>query len=173
MMKWKTSLGFALFELLIWLILIALLMSAAIPSMLQMSHALQMKRAANELKGFMMQSRSEAIARNQDLWAHITDLGSEQQAGLWRITLTDSEVVDRGETILLIDGRTFASIKLSWNYTSDRIRFYGVRGRVENGSLEIYVEGESDHKLRLKSSFFANRVVVCAEGAEHFGYAAC
>jgi len=172
-MKWKTLLGFTLLELLIFLGLIGVIAVFTIPDFIQMSTAVQMKRTARELQGFLIQSRSEAIARNQDLWAHITNNQTRNLDVSWLITLTDSAMAGSGETIRVIDGRSFPSIALNWNYTLDRIKFDGVRGRIKNGSLHFYVIGESDKTLRLKSSFFANRVVVCAEGVARYGYSTC
>ena len=173
MTSWKTARGLTLLEQLIACSLVALMLSLAVPSFGQMSAALQMRRAASELKGFMDQSRTEAVVRNQDLWAHISDTSNSASEGYWKLTLTNSEQVGEGEAILVIDSRSFQSIAINWNYSVDQIKFDAQRGRVKNGTLNLYLVDDEQQMLRLKSSFSNNRVMICGVGETRFGYSGC
>lgn len=173
MTNWKTSRGFTFLEQLIVCGLLALMLSLAVPGFGQMSAALQMRRAVSEIKGFMDQSRSEAVLRNQDLWAHISDTSNATSKGYWKLTLTNSEWVGEGEVILVIDSRSFPSIAIDWNYSVDQIKFDARRGRVKNGTLSLYLVDDEQQMLRVKSSFSNNRVMICGVGEARFGYSVC
>lgn len=173
MKNWTASRGFTLLELLISVLLLAVLLSAAVPSFSTLNTTVKMKRVANELMGFMLQSRSEAIMRSRVLWVHIVERHPHSQGGGWRLILTDSESAAAGKVIMVLDGQAFKSVGLDWNYSRDRIKFDGLRGRVNNGSLNFYVVSDDQQVLRLKSSFSANRIMLCGIGEKQFGYPAC
>jgi len=167
------SRGFTLLELLISLAVLVCMLAVAVPSFRSLNLGSQMVRAASELSGFLNQARSEAIKRNRDLWAHFSFDSYPALAHEWKLTLTDSETAGAGNTLLVLQGSVFKSLKLDWNYTADKIKFSGQRGRVKDGSLNFYPDGQQSDALRIKTSFAGNRVLVCGVNRSRYGFPRC
>ncbi|KGY12452.1 pilus assembly protein FimT [Vibrio tubiashii] len=167
------SRGFTLLELLISIVVLGCLLAIGLPSFRSLSIDAQMVRAANELNGFFNQARSEAIKRNCDLWAHFSFDSYPALAHEWRLTLTESETAGAGETLLVLQGSIFKSLKLDWSYTANKIKFSGLRGRIKDGSLSFYPDGQQSDALRIKTSFAGNRVMVCGVSRSRYGFPRC
>ncbi|AIW13349.1 GspH/FimT family pseudopilin [Vibrio tubiashii] len=167
------SRGFTLLELLITMLVLAVILSVAVPSFHNLHLNSQMLRAANELNGFLNQARSEAIWRNRDLWAHFTFTSSPVLAKDWTVTLTDSDTRGEGNKILFLQGTSFKDLQLDWTYTADRIKFDGLRGRIKDGSLSFYPEGHASQALIVKSSYAGNRIMLCALSESSYGFPNC
>ncbi len=164
--------GFTLLELLITVSVLSILLAVAAPSFENVNQTNKMQRLADELHGFMIQAKSEAVFRNQDLWAHIDVASDPIDTGDWSITLTDSSV-SGGTPILFLSGAPYRNITFDPDYTSQQIKFDGVRGKIKNGSIYFNPVGMANSKLRLRGSFGASRIVVCGEGGERYGYPEC
>lgn len=164
--------GFTLLELLITVSVLSIVLAAAAPSFKNVIETNKMQRLADELHGFMIQAKSEAVFRNQDLWAHIDVASDPVDTGEWSITLTDS-VVPGGNPILFLSGSPYTHITFDPDYTSQQIKFDGVRGKVKNGSIYFSPVGKSNQTMRLRGSYGASRVVVCGKKEAVYGYPKC
>lgn len=165
--------GFTLLELLITLAVLAVLLMFAAPSFERFSQQNQMQSLASELQGFMLQAKSEAVFRNQDLWAHFVMDSNPSASGQWTIVLKDSDSPSSGNTILLLSGRGFRNISLESHFSPNKIKFDGVRGKVVNGSLSFHLVTETSKELKLRTSYSANRVMICGNKGALYGYPAC
>ena len=92
--------------------------------------------------------------------------------GAWSISLTDSDTPG-GSSILSLSGQPYKNITFDPDYTSDQIKFDGVRGKVKNGSVYFHPVGAPSNKLRVRSSNNASRVFICGQGGEAYGYPEC
>ncbi len=164
--------GFTLLEMVITISVLSILLAFTAPSFRNINETNKMQRLAGELHGFMIQAKSEAVFRNQDLWAHINLASDPIDTGEWSITLTNSDV-SGGVPILFFSGSSFDNITFDPDYSSQQIKFDGVRGKVKNGSIDFNPVGLTNKKLRLKGSFGASRVLVCGVGGGLYGYPAC
>ena len=164
--------GFTLLELLITVSVLSIVLAAATPSFKNVIETNKMQRLADELHGFMIQAKSEAVFRNQDLWAHIDVASDPVDTGEWSITLTDA-VVPGGNPILFLSGSPYTNITFDPDYTSQQIKFDGVRGKVKNGSIYFSPVGKSNQTMRLRGSYGASRVVVCGSKEAVYGYPKC
>ena len=164
--------GFTLLELLITISVLSILLATAAPSFSNINESSKMTRLADELHGFMIQAKSEAVFRNQDLWAHISMPTDPDSTGAWSISLTDSDTPG-GSSILSLSGQPYKNITFDPDYTSDQIKFDGVRGKVKNGSVYFHPVGAPSNKLRVRSSNNASRVFICGQGGEAYGYPEC
>ncbi|WP_282178051.1 GspH/FimT family pseudopilin [Vibrio nereis] len=164
--------GFTLLELLITISVLSILLATAAPSFSNINESSKMTRLADELHGFMIQAKSEAVFRNQDLWAHISMPTDPDSTGAWSISLTDSDTPG-GSSILFLSGKPYKNITFAPDYTSYQIKFDGVRGKVKNGSIYFNPVGDTSSKLRVRSSYNASRVLVCGQEGEVYGYPEC
>ncbi|NOH79007.1 prepilin-type N-terminal cleavage/methylation domain-containing protein [Vibrio sp. RE86] len=167
------SRGFTLFELVITLIVLGTLLVVAVPSFTNINNTSQMKRLADELQGFLIYAKSEAVWRNKDLWAHLSTASNPSPAGEWTFTLTDSDTENSGNKLMVLDGSSYKDIVMVSGYTSEQIKFDGVRGKIKDGHLRFYVRNQTDKVLRLKGSFGGSRILVCGEGGTVYEFPSC
>ncbi len=169
---WEMPRGFTLLELVITVAVLSVVLVVAAPSFKNVIETNKMQRLAEELHGFMIQAKSEAVFRNQDLWAHIDATTVPNDSGEWSMTLTDSDV-SGGVAILSLSGSPYNNITLDHNYSSQQIKFDGIRGKVKDGSIYLNPVGQTSKKLRVKISYGAARIVVCGVGGAVYGYPEC
>lgn len=167
------SRGFTLLELVITLTVLGVLLATAAPNFSAMVREAQIRRFASELHNYLIQAKSEAVWRNQSLWAHISLATNPSPTGQWTLTLTDSDTNNTGTELLVLSSSAYRHIVLFSGYTSDQIKFDGTRGKIKDGHLRFYIEGQTNKVLRLKSAYAASRIVICGEGGAWFGYPSC
>lgn len=174
MKKWEIHRGFSLLELVLALSLMIGLFTSVIPSFLRVAETAEMKRLAAELTGFIHQAKSEAVFRNQTLYAHITFAkDSDYTQPDWRITLTDSNVTGAGTILSILNGYDFDGLTVRHSYTSEQISFDGIRGRAKSGSFHFFPSSDRTKKLELRTSNPPGRVKICATNQALYGYLQC
>ncbi|MGF1879023.1 prepilin-type N-terminal cleavage/methylation domain-containing protein [Photobacterium frigidiphilum] len=179
--SWKT-LGFTLLELIITVAIIAILVSAAAPSFSNLIDSNKVKRLATEIEWLLVQAKSEAVMRNEELKVYfVRDDSGEltyQDDGDWVlvVTLKAAVITDRASAknaaLALIDGQDFKriSIKASNNYVSYTID--PVRATPSNsGSYWLYIDSSQDVKVMINQ--LTGRVRTCGETGEYYGYKSC
>lgn len=165
--------GFTLLEMLITIALLSVVLTFSVPSFKSLTENHQINSLADELQGFMLQAKSEAVFRNQDLWAHLVMDSNPSSTGKWKILLKDSDDVSAGTTLLQLNGQAFRNIWIYSEFSSDQVKFDGVRGKVKNGSLYFYSASDSRKKLKLSTSFGASRIIICGQQGAYYGYPQC
>ena len=167
--------GFTLLELLITIAVMSVLLAAAAPSFQSIIETNKMQRLADELHGFVLQSKSEAVLRRERLWAHIIMSGASSSDGNWRIELTNNGTEGAGTVLLSFSGEAYNGIVVTPSYSSTQISFDDVHGRPSSGNIKFYPVGESTKALKLISHTLSARVRVCSDNnnTEYFGYSTC
>lgn len=167
--------GFTLLELLITIAVLSVLLTAAAPSFQNVFETNKMQRLANELHGFVIQGKSEAVLRRERLWAHLITSGGSSSDGNWRIELTDNSSEGAGTVLFSFSGAPYKGIVVTPSYASDQISFDDVHGRPSSGNIRFYPVGESSKALKLISHTLSARVRVCSDNnnTEFFGYSTC
>ncbi len=164
--------GFTLLELLVSIAVMALVVGLSTPNFSSVSTQTQMTSLASSLQSFLYQAKSEAIFRNQDLWAHFIMPESHKQQSEWLIELTDSE--RQGGTVLMtFSGAPYRQIKLSPDFSANQIKFDGVRGKIKNGSIEFHAIHNTQKSLKLVTSYGASRIRICGKNGSAYGYPNC
>ncbi|EKO3848209.1 GspH/FimT family pseudopilin [Vibrio harveyi] len=167
--------GFTLLELLITIAVLSVLLTAAAPSFQNVFETNKMQRLANELHGFVIQGKSEAVLRRERLWAHLIMSGGSSSDGNWHIELTDNSSEGAGTVLFSFSGAPYKGIVVTPSYASDQISFDDVHGRPSSGNIRFYPVGESSKALKLISHTLSARVRVCSDNnnTEFFGYSTC
>ena len=105
----------------------SVLLAAAAPSFQNVFETNKMQRLADELHGFVLQGKSEAVLRRERLWAHIIMSGASSSDGNWRMN-TDNGTEGAG-TVLLSLKEAYNGIVVTPSYSSTQISFDDVHGR--------------------------------------------
>lgn len=169
------SRGFTLLELLITLVVLSIVLTFSAPSFKSIIESNKMKRLANELHGFVIQGKSQAVLQRERLWAHIIMSGGSSSDGNWSIELTDNATQGAGTVLFSFSGSPFKGIVVEPNYLSDQISFDDVHGRPSSGNILFYPIGESAKALKLISHTLSARVRVCSDNnnTDYYGYSTC
>ncbi len=165
--------GFTLLELLITILVMSVLLLWATPKFLVFQQKSRLIELTSELQGFLIQAKSEAVFRNQDLWAHIRLDTNPSSTGDWSIRLTDTDVDGSGRSIQILSGKRYQGVSLFSDYISNQIKFDGIRGKITNGNLSLSLSSLPEQRLSLRSSYGASRIVVCGIGGAYYGYPKC
>lgn len=179
--RWK-ALGFTLLELVLTIATIAILVSAAAPSFRHLIDSTKVKRLATEIEWLLVQAKSEAVMRNEELKVHFVRDDSNELTylddGDWVLAVTRKAAVITGRAsaknaaIALIDGQDFkrVSIKASNNYVSYTID--PIRAIPSNsGSYWLYVDLTKELKVMINQR--TGRVRTCSNTGEYYGYKSC
>ncbi len=167
--------GFTLIELLIVLFILAVVSISAAPSFGAISQTIKMQRLASELNGFLIQAKSEAVSRNEDLKIVFSFASTAPQStGDWYIELVDAD----GVQLQYFDGEPFQGITVAHNYASSindplPITFEKLRGRPAPGSLLFYPTHHSQNQLKAVLSNPPGRIKICAVGQALYDYPDC
>ena len=97
--------GFTLLELLITVVVLTVLLLFASPNFSKVSQQTKAVNLANEIHGFLIQAKSEAVLRNQDLWVHIDGLPASD--GKWTLSLSTAS------SSSAVSGKYFFSVSTS------------------------------------------------------------
>lgn len=172
---WEMPRGFTLLELLITVAVLSIILAFAAPSFQNVFETNKMQRLANELHGFVIEGKSEAVLQRERLWAHIIMPGSSSSDGNWRIELTDNGTEGEGTVLFSFSGTPYEGIVVTPSYASDQISFDDVYGRPSSGSIRFYPVGEPSKVLKLISHTLSARVRVCSDSSntEYYGYSTC
>ncbi len=174
MRKWEIPRGFTLLELIMTLSVLVILLIVAVPSFKAISERGSIERLATELTGFYQHARSEAVLRNQTLFAHITfPVSTAHTAADWSLTLTDSDISGAGSTISVFNGAVFNGLTVHHTYSSEQVSFEGIRGRAKSGTFAFYSTQDSSKKIELRTSNPPGRIKVCASNGDLYGYKQC
>ncbi len=187
--------GFTLMEMLITLTVLAILVSAAVPSMLGLADKQKFVGVAEQVYGHLQQARSEAIARSITTHANFDDGTSAWTYGISSTEGCDLTLTDRTDpdacTIRVDDGdgvdndadlvimrftnAEHKNVELIINFpgASTEIDFDPVRGTSTGGVVQL-TSVSADLELNIEVSILG-RIEICSPDANHAvaNYGAC
>jgi type IV fimbrial biogenesis protein FimT len=160
----EMSRGFSMIEFGILLAVIALLMSTFVPSYSTMSNKLLVKRTSEQVFNLIMQTKSEAVLRGQDLWFHIDNLPKEGGQSHWRALVSTSNS-DFSEPLFELANDSFADLYVDMNHGSMQIKFDRLTGAaLSAGTMNFKSSVRSNQGVGIKTSTGSGRVVICQFG---------
>ncbi|OEF28582.1 GspH/FimT family pseudopilin [Vibrio rumoiensis] len=174
--------GFTLIEMLISIVVLAVLLAAAVPSFSGISEKAKMERLAEELQGFFVQTKSEAVLRNQSLWLNLVQTGTPY-SGEWVLatrtisTATTTLSGAENNAVMLLSGKPFKNITVNFPLangaaTLAQIEFDPVNGKPKlSSSISFYVD--ANKTLNLVFHNITGRIRVCGDGGSFYGYPEC
>nr|WP_289847801.1 GspH/FimT family protein [Vibrio hepatarius] len=127
-----------------------------------------MSQLANELRGFVLLGKSQAILRRQPLWIHFSLTDSS-----WELSLTDNQDPVQGSVLVNLSGESFKDLTIRSNYSANRISFDATHGRPKSGRLIFHPRGNPHLLLELRTHFRSAIVRVCAPTMARLGFEVC
>lgn len=171
MHKVRLAKGFSLLELLITLAVIVVLICAAAPSFESKIENNKVKRLATEIELLMVQAKSEAVMRGENITVDIKGISIDSATGTepnWRIQAKTSI---GNEVIAGVDGEQFANVSLYTTFTANNVLFDSMTGRPNRNGSFVFSAGDRD-SVKVKASNMTGRLYVCSESGG-YGYGIC
>lgn len=174
--------GFTLLEMLIVIAVMVVLATAAAPSFSSLIDSNKVKRLATEIEWLLVQTKSEAVMRNEELKVHfVRDDGNEtvyKNDGEWVIAVTNatttvtSRNLARNAAILLLDGKDFSKVYTSVTSGSKSYSIDPVRATSSNQvAYQFYIVASKDLKVLINQ--VSGRIKTCGITGGYYGYEKC
>lgn len=171
----KTSAGLTMLELMIALAVLAIIISASVPSFAEFRQTQRLINAAEQVYGHLNQARSEAVARNTEAYVNFSADGS----AVWTygvstvnsgcdLSATDPALAnacvigDADPVLMRYASAGFEDVSMSiadFPVGSSQIEFDPVRGMATTARIDL--TSANDDQLRLRVSRLG-RVTLCS-----------
>lgn len=178
MMPSRKPTGFTLVEMLVIMAILAIMATMAAPSFNSLFDSYRVKRAAETVNAFLVNTKSEAIKRNKRVSAVVTGSGASWCIGM--IEMADDDTTCDCSTAgscqidganRVVDGASYKGVKLDAGLDGHRFIFSPLRGTV-TGNQTMGLESEDGVAYDVKVAVFG-RVRTCSVGGSKGGYPAC
>ncbi|MFG0605919.1 GspH/FimT family pseudopilin [Vibrio mimicus] len=169
--------GFTLLELLITVAVLTTMLLFSAPKFSQVSQQAKVVNLANELQGFLIQAKSEAALRNQNLWMHIQGLSSANATGNWKLSLSTASTaaaVTSANTLAIFEGHRYRNVWVSNTQTLNTVEFDHVMGNPQEAGNILIKESESDRNpIKIVVHNRAGRIKICTVSEAKYGFEKC
>ncbi|EPJ2793736.1 pilus assembly FimT family protein [Vibrio parahaemolyticus] len=174
--------GFTLIELLMTICVLSVLLMSAAPSFSSLFESSRMNTAQDELMGFVIMAKSEAVFRNTPAYIHFRELAnvtSDERCIV--LSLSDSITDCTTSVINTLNGRVFDGLTLEQTYPQNVIEIDPVSGwpllehstfDSESNSELLKFFTESGQKVALKMHI-TGRVSFCGINGDWYRTEAC
>ncbi|MBE4599396.1 GspH/FimT family pseudopilin [Vibrio navarrensis] len=167
--------GFTLLELLITVVVLTVLLLFASPNFSKVSQQIKVVNLANEIHGFFIQAKSEAVLRNQNLWVHID--GFPASDGQWTLSLSTastSSAVNNTNTLAVFEGNRYQNVWVSNTKTLDTLKFEHVMGNPQEAGSIMVKQSETDpYPIKVVVHNRAGRIKLCTVSEAKYGFEKC
>lgn len=165
--------GMTLLEMVVVLLFIGIVVSAAVPSFSELMVRQRQARLVSELEWLLVQAKSEAVTRGevvQVLFQHVprfseSDIVSRNNWRIWAALAGEVQVTKA------LSGQDYAPFQLSRSFSNEHVSLDPLTGR-PHAAGSLYVSRHQDVLARITFSNVTGRIYVCSPQGE-FGYAAC
>lgn len=174
--------GFTLIELLITICVLSVLLISAAPSFSSLFESSRMNTAQDELMGFVIMAKSEAVFRNSPTYLHFRDLANANpDERCIVLSLSDSITDCTTNVIYTLHGRVFDGLTLEQTYPQNVIEIDPVSGWPslshstfdgESNSELFKLFAEAGQKVAFKMHI-TGRVSFCGIGGNWYGVHTC
>ncbi|WP_413113946.1 Tfp pilus assembly protein FimT/FimU [Thaumasiovibrio sp. DFM-14] len=172
--------GISLLEMVVAVGLIAILAMVAVPSYQSVIEKNRVVRLTDEVHGFLLQAKSEAVMKNDRLKIKLIRddtpaVNTEYRDGMWILALllessTASDISSaKAEAMSILDGDAFKNTGLS--VTSLEVVVEPVRGVFSN-NLSAIITNNLEASTTVKVSNISGRISICSQQGS-YGYVEC
>ncbi|MFW1712263.1 prepilin-type N-terminal cleavage/methylation domain-containing protein [Vibrio parahaemolyticus] len=174
--------GFTLIELLITICVLSVLLIFAAPSFSSLFESSRIKTAQDELMGFVVMAKSEAVFRNSPTYLHFRDLANVNPDERCIVLSSSDSITDcTTNVIYTLHGRVFDGLTLEQTYPQNVIEIDPVSGwpslshstfDSESNSELLKFFAKGDQKVALKMHI-TGRISFCGIGGDWYRTEAC
>ena len=147
--------GLTLIELMIAIVILAIVMAIAAPSMLEFRERKQLRGAAEALYSNLYYARSEALKKNSNIFVNF----SAGNDGAWCVGLDDTAAcncntandcqIDAADKV--VDGADYPAVDMTHDFTGNGTRFESRRGAANVTGTATFTIGSGDQRQVLVS----------------------
>ncbi|WEM41804.1 GspH/FimT family pseudopilin [Photobacterium sp. DA100] len=174
--------GFTLIELVIAIAVLAILAAATAPSFQTLLERNRVVRLAEELQGLLMQAKSEAVIRNEELNLELVrddgnDVTSYHSDGEWVLALLPSAVSGAsisdtvGNAYSVLQGNGFKQVYVKANY-STTVTVSPIRGTSNLHITYQFYASDPAQSVEVKMNRMTGRIYICSDSGA-YGYGVC
>lgn len=177
MMPLRRPTGFTLVEMLVIVAILAIMATMAAPSFNSLFDSYRVKRAAETVNAFLVNTKSEAIKRNKRVSAVVKGSGTSWCIGM--IEMVDAATTCNCATAgscqidtanRVVDGASYKGVKLNAGLDGYRFLFTPLRGTVTGNTIGLVSNDGVAYNV-VVAPF--GRVRICSVGGSKGGYPAC
>lgn len=168
----RTSSGFTLLEMMIAISVMVVLAAAAAPSFSSLIESNKVKRLATEIEWLLVQAKSEAVMRGENLTIKpqnmATDISGALTTSSWSIDVTDSG----GTVINKISNEDFKGVKIYETFQHPTFDIDRLNGTIKGDGMFAFFVDNGSKTVIVKHTQMTGRLVSCGNGGA-YGYTAC
>lgn len=170
--------GFTLVEMVVIVAILAIMATIAAPSFNSFFDRYRVKRAAETVNAFLVNTKSEAIKRNKRVSAVVKGSGTSWCIGMIEMVDDDTTCdcatagscqIDTANRV--VDGASYKGVKLNAGLDGHLFEFSPLRGTVV-GNETIELVSNDGVAYNIVVALFG-RVRICSVGGSRGGYPAC
>lgn len=174
--------AFTLVELLISLVILAILLTVAVPSYNALFTRQELLGSTQQLYQFLTLARSQAIKNNQKIYVHFCKNATSEEWRMAQSTVANCDCFENDNTSSnycsvnseqfnqqLVDGKSVFLFSKDITFSSNRTSYNTMRFSTVSGHISLEEKGGS--RLQVKQS--AMRLSICAPGGARLGYPSC